>query len=116
MIYTSINKFDVAEFHDFVDTNNWISQILIAHFLAIQMILVPILDREWAGRIKTTPARMNIVWITSILEGTPYNLRHFLNWPTAIMEAVGDELAGKQNIIPRISILRKNEGFSKDLV
>lgn len=113
MIYAGINKLEVGEFNDFIDANNQISRILIGHFLAIQMILFPILDREWsAGRSKLAAGRMNVTWITSIAANTSQSLRHLLEWPLAIMEAVQDELDGKQSIVPKIEVLRKNKGLS----
>lgn len=103
-------------FRDFIDPENHTSRILIAHFLAIQLIMLPILDREWAGRTKNTPARMNLAWMTSIYESTPPYLQHLVEWPQAVAEAVRDELAGKQTNIPRIQILQKKAGCSKDVV
>ncbi|KAH6716696.1 hypothetical protein BKA61DRAFT_572772 [Leptodontidium sp. MPI-SDFR-AT-0119] len=115
-IYQSLNRMSNDLFRDFIDPENHTSRILIAHFLAIQLIMLPILDREWAGRTKNTPARMNLAWMTSIYESTPPYLQHLVEWPQAVAEAVRDELAGKQTNIPRIQILQKKAGCSKDVV
>ncbi|KAG4411950.1 hypothetical protein IFR04_014924 [Cadophora malorum] len=115
-IYQSLNRMSNDLFRDFIDPENAISRILIAHFLAIQLIMLPILDREWAGRTKNTPARMNLAWMTSIYESSPTHLRHLVEWPQAVAEAVRDELAGKQSNVPRVPILQKKAGFSRDVV
>lgn len=115
-IYQSLNRMSNDLFRDFIDPENAISRILIAHFLAIQLIMLPILDREWAGRTKNTPARMNLAWMTSIYESSPRHLRHLVEWPQAVAEAVRDELAGKQSNVPRVPILQKKAGFSRDVV
>lgn len=103
-------------FRDFVDDTNDISRLLIAHFLALQVIMLPILDREWSGRTTNTPARMNLHWMTSIHDSVLPHLQPLGEWPLAVAGAVRDELAGKQSNIPRIQILRKKEGFSKNVV
>lgn len=59
---------------------------------------------------------MNLSWMTSIYESMPQHLQALVEWPQAVADAVKDELAGKQTNIPRIQILRKKEGFNRDLV
>ncbi|CZR62609.1 uncharacterized protein PAC_12506 [Phialocephala subalpina] len=115
-IYQSINLLDNQAFTDFSDPTNTISRILIAHFFAIQLMMLPILDREWAGRTKTTPCRMNLDWVARINESLPAHMKHYVDWPTAVADAVLEELTGVHVTIPRISILRKKEGLSKDVV
>ncbi len=64
------NDFDVGEFYDFLDANNHVSKILQAHFLAIQVSMLPILDREWASRIKNTPTRsVGFIFVSYNLRG-----------------------------------------------
>ena len=54
--------------------------------------------------------------MTSIYESSPRHLRHLVEWPQAVAEAVRDELAGKQSNVPRVPILQKKAGFSRDVV
>ncbi|KAL2061575.1 hypothetical protein VTL71DRAFT_6952 [Oculimacula yallundae] len=113
-IYQSLNRMSSDLFHDFIDPENDVSRILIAHFLALQLIMLPILDREWAGRPKNTPARMNFEWMKTIYKSTPEGLRYLVEWPQAVAEAVKDELAGKQTNERRIPILPKQKGPKPD--
>lgn len=113
-IYQSINRMSNKLFMDFINPTSDPSRILIAHFLALQMIMLPILDREWAGRTKNTPARMNLDWVASIYRSVPEQLQGYVEWPQAIADAVRDELAGKQTTIPRIQILPKKLGGIRD--
>jgi len=103
------------EVEDFVDSSNQVSRILIAHFLAITMIVCPIIDREWAHRVRSTPLRTNLCWIDSIYEETQQHLRGYLAWPKAISQCVSEEMVDKKRPVSTISILRKNEGLSKGL-
>lgn len=115
-IYQTINLLDNQSFMDFSDPTNTVSRILVGHFFAIQLMLLPILDREWAGRTKTTPCRMNLDWVARINDSLPSGMRHYVAWPTAVADAVLEELSGVHVTIPRISILRKKEGLSRTVV
>ncbi len=69
------------------------------------MIMMPIVDREWEGRRRTTPAKGSIDWIRQLHEGLPENLKPFGRWPIAVANAVEDELKGVEGAVPRVSIL-----------
>lgn len=79
-------------------------------------MILPILDREWGGRTKTTPCRMNLDWVPRINDSLPPHMRYFMEWPTAVAAAVLEELTTVHVTIPRVSNLRKKEGLSKDVV
>ena len=116
MIYQAICQMENESFKDFSDPLNNISRILLAHFMGIQMLLAPILDREWAGRTKPTPCKMDLDWIATISAGLPAHMRCYVEWPLAVADAVLEELTGVQLAVPRIPILRKKEGFSRDII
>ena len=42
----------------------------------------------------------------------PPEKKNLTDWPRAIAESVDDELSGKQTQVPKISILRRKEGFN----
>ncbi|KUJ10463.1 uncharacterized protein LY89DRAFT_656240 [Mollisia scopiformis] len=115
-IYQAINLFDNQEFTDFSDPTNTISRILVGHFFAIQLMMLPILDREWGGRTKTTPCRMNLDWVARINDSIPSHMSYYLDWPTAVADAVLEELSGIHVTIPKLSILRKKIAPGKDVV
>lgn len=97
----------------FLDPSNVVVHLLIAHFLALQCIMAPILDREYGQRGRMTPLRYHLSWIDSILDLLPPNMKHLMEWPKAVADCVRDELNGKQAPVTRMSILRKKEGFSR---
>lgn len=100
------------DFNDFIKQSNVAGRILIAHFIAIQIMVSPIIDREWAGRNRSTPLRCNLSWVNFVEDELPANKRHFIDWPRAIAESVEEELQGKQSPVPKVSILRRKEGFN----
>jgi hypothetical protein len=100
---------DTQRITDFIDPCNHVARILISHFLAIQMVVSPITDREFSHRIRYTPVRSLLNWVNLIYDGCPPHLQRYMEWPKAINDSVETELLGKQGAIP---ILRKNEGYS----
>lgn len=115
-IYQAINLLDNQSFNDFFSPTNPISRILVGHFLAIQNMMLPILDREWAGRTKNTPCRMNPDWMNTINEGLPVHMRHFMEWPTTVAGAVSNEISTGHCTSPKVSKLRKKGGLKGDVM
>jgi hypothetical protein len=95
-------------FQEFIDPSDSIARLLIAHFLAIQIIVAPIIDREYAGRTRTQPARGHLDWLSMLYANCPLSLRKYLEWPMAVKDCVRDEIDGKEKLISTISILRKD--------
>lgn len=73
-------------------------------------MMLPILDREWGSRTKTTPGRMNLDWVDRINEALPAHMRRLMEWPTSVANAVLDEKSTGQVATPKISNLRKRKG------
>src|ERR1700710_3036764 len=103
-LYHGIIQMDTQRITDFIDPWNHVARILISHFLAIQMVVSPIIDRELSHRTRYTPLRSLLNWINLIYDGCPAHLRPYMEWPKAIKDAVGAELLGREGLIP---ILRK---------
>ena len=101
---------DKERLEDFIDPNNHVAQILISHFLALEMVMSLIIDREWAHRTRSTPVRSPLIWISNIYRDYPARLKNYLEWPKDIGNAVADELAGKLTNMPIIAILKNGEG------
>jgi hypothetical protein len=115
-LYKDLSNLDNVSFKDLTDPANQVSKILIAHFLAIQVVMLPIMAREWEGRTRTMPIRPSLEWISSISSSLPTHMRRYVEWPRAIADTVCDELAGKLPATSRRLVLRKNEGLSRDIV
>jgi hypothetical protein len=112
MVYQGILKMEPKTFQKFISHTNAIARILISHFLAIQMIVAPIIDREYNGRVRAMPAKGHLDWIDSLHKECPMHLKVYMEWPVAVKDCVGDELNGKERIVPTVSILRKKQGLS----
>jgi hypothetical protein len=80
----------------FSDLSNSVSQLLMAHFVATEIMMGPILGREWRGRIITTPMEGILQWLNGIYEEVPANLRRFLSWPAAVASLVKAEIRGEK--------------------
>lgn len=100
-------------FQEFIDPSNVVARLLIAHFLAIQIIVAPISDREYGGRVRVMPARGDLDWLSMLHRDCPQRLRKYLEWPMAVKDCLRDEIEGTEKLVPTISILRKKEGLCK---
>jgi hypothetical protein len=98
---------------DFLDPSNTVARILIGHFLAIELVVGPIVDREWSHRPRHTPIRAILNWIKSLYNECPIQLKAYLEWPVHICGCVEDELLGRKRAESTVSILRKNDGYSR---
>jgi len=104
----------MQEIGDFTNPSNHISRLLLAHFLALQMIVTPILNREWSHRSRPTPIVTGVQWVDTIHRDLRPDLQKHLEWPQYIAHRVSNELNG--SLTPTISILKKGEGLSKDII
>jgi hypothetical protein len=115
-LYKDLSMLDNVSFKDLTDPANHVSKILIAHFFAVQIVMLPILAREWEGRTRAMPIRPSLDWISSISSSLPTHMRRYVEWPKTIADTVCDELAGKLPATSKRLILRKNEGLSRDII
>lgn len=95
-------------FEEFMDPSNVVARILLAHFFALQLVVAPIINREWTGRKRSTPLRNHLDQIYYASKDVPDAFRRYLDWPLAITDAVKDELhSSNKTRGPSFSILRE---------
>jgi hypothetical protein len=87
---------DQSQFRLFSDLNNHVSHLLLAHFVACEIMMAPILGREWKGRVISMPMEGTLQWLHGMLDGIPANLRRFLSWPVGVTSRIKAELRGEQ--------------------
>lgn len=79
-LYNIPSRWTHDEFQCFVDPNNSVAQILLAHFIAIQAILTPILMLERVGFQGVDAPTAVLGWIEGIYHTVPLGLRHYVEW------------------------------------
>jgi hypothetical protein len=106
---------DTKTIQEFMDPSNVVARILITHFYALKLVAAPIVNQEWAGRKRSsTPLRHILDHIYQLRKDVPAAFRKYLDWPTAIADAVSDEAAGKTTLVPKVPILRMKEWASAE--
>ncbi|KAF2740861.1 hypothetical protein EJ04DRAFT_558826 [Polyplosphaeria fusca] len=80
LLYNVPSRWTHDEFQSFIDPNNSVAQILLAHFIAIQAILTPILVLERVGFQGVDAPTAILGWIEGIYKNVPSNLRHHVEW------------------------------------
>jgi hypothetical protein len=79
-----------AEFLDFIHPDNHIAQILLLHFLALQMLVIPLTRREWDNRAFNNPRLIMgpVRWGQRIFEALPVQKRAYVAWPMRVVNSV----------------------------
>lgn len=89
--------FDMShdQFNVFIDIHNTPSQLLMAHFICLQLLMVPLLVHEWPGRNDASKARTllgTVEWGEKIFARTPLSLNAYAEWPKMILGTVRREV------------------------
>jgi hypothetical protein len=84
MLYNTPSRWTHDEFQAFIDPNNSVAQILLAHFIAIQAILTPILYLERVGFNGVDAPTAVLGWIEGIYWNIPHAFRHHVEWPRQV--------------------------------
>jgi hypothetical protein len=79
-LYNVPSRWTHDEFQSFIDPNNNVAQILLAHFIAIQAILTPILVLERVGFQGVDAPTAVLGWIENIYKNVTPGLRHHVEW------------------------------------
>jgi hypothetical protein len=102
-------------FKSFLDPNNITAQLLLAYFVGIQLLMVPLAAYEWPERADSAKARVlygTIEWATGIFERLEETtLKEHLEWPKHIARIVVSELEGKEGVVGP-SVLRLDAPLS----
>lgn len=98
-VYATFFDMSHDQFGVFVDVHNLPAQLLMAHFIALQMLMVPLTLHEWPERSDVSRATvlLGIVeWADRIFERTPPAMGGYLEWPRGIMGMVRAEIEALQ--------------------
>lgn len=93
-------------FKTFLDPNNLVSQLLLAYFVGVQLLMVPLAAHEWPNR--SDPSRVRVLygtveWAEGIferLEDSEWNVH--LDWPRSIIATVVAEINGDVLHLPPV--------------
>jgi hypothetical protein len=89
--------FDMSheQFAVFVEPSNTPSQLLMAHFLALQLLLVPLAVcglEKMPEASKARTALGSVEWAEKIFEKTPVEMKVHMRWPMEVMAIVRREV------------------------
>jgi Fungal specific transcription factor domain len=94
-LYTTFFDMTHDQFNVFLDINNMPSQLLMAHFISLQMLMVPLVVHEWPQRSDASKAGVllgNVEWGDRIFERMPAEMTGYLQWPKEILDMVRKEI------------------------
>ncbi|KAL1797495.1 hypothetical protein ACET3X_004101 [Alternaria dauci] len=84
MLYNTPSQWTHEEFQAFINPSNSVAQILLAHFIAIQAILTPILYLERVDFQGVHAPTAVLGWIEETYWNIPYHMRHHVEWPRKV--------------------------------
>ncbi|KAF7511716.1 hypothetical protein GJ744_003879 [Endocarpon pusillum] len=94
-LYATIWDMSHDQFAVFVDPHNTAAQLLMAHFLAVQMLMVPLLVYEAPARREAGMARAllaSVEWGEKIWERAPEDMRPYLEWAREVFQTMRSEV------------------------
>ncbi|KIX03103.1 uncharacterized protein Z518_06653 [Rhinocladiella mackenziei CBS 650.93] len=93
-------------FKTFLDPNNLVSQLLLAYFVGIQLLMVPLAAHEWPNRADVSRVRVlygTIEWAEGIFERLESSeFKAHLDWPKSIVQTVVAEINGDVLQLPPV--------------
>jgi hypothetical protein len=84
VLYNTPSRWTHDEFQSFIDPRNVVAQILLAHFIAIQAILTPILMLERVGFQGIDAPTAVLGWVEGIYRNVPFELRQYVEFPRQV--------------------------------
>lgn len=96
------------EVQTFLDPENLVAQLLLAYFVGVQLLMVPLAMSEWQSRGDVSRVRVltgTIEWAQGIfekIESTTSELRRHLEWPKSIAQICTAEINGEMLHLPPV--------------
>lgn len=97
-LYNIPSRWSHDEFQSFIDPNNTVAQILLAHFIALQAVLTPILMLERIGFQGIDAPTSVLGWVDGIYRNVPAELRHYMEWPRQVTRYPMMRLYGQRHL------------------
>lgn len=72
-------------------------QILLAHFIAVLVMIYPIKAMEWDGRDLGKPNRITLFRLDGIIANVPVSMHELLRWPRTIAASAEPKLSVTQS-------------------
>ncbi|KAL9620150.1 MAG: hypothetical protein Q9160_005265 [Pyrenula sp. 1 TL-2023] len=79
-----------SQFSWFVDSTNVVAQLLLAHFVAIQLIMIPLTEREWPKRVDRHAMGIlgPVEWAEKIYDRCPDACKGYMEWAMTVVRTV----------------------------
>jgi hypothetical protein len=84
------------QFQLFSNPSSDVSRLLLAHFVTVELLLTPILGREWQGRLLSTPMDGMFDWLDLIYCQVAPEMRSYLDWPSGTVTIIKAEMSGER--------------------
>jgi hypothetical protein len=97
-LYNIPSRWTHDEFQSFIDPHNSVAQILLAHFIALQAVLTPILMLERVGFQGIDAPTSVLGWVDGIYKNVRPELRSYIEWPRQVTRYPMIRFYGQKNL------------------
>ncbi|KFY31808.1 hypothetical protein V493_00771 [Pseudogymnoascus sp. VKM F-4281 (FW-2241)] len=84
-IYSVVGELSDANFAAFSDPGNTIGQILLAHFMALEIVLLPMIEREYDTTFTKNQLINRCSWFDMIEKSVPPEFQLLIRWPAEVI-------------------------------
>lgn len=103
------------EFQDFINPDNEVGQLLQAHFIAVQLLLVPITINELGPRRPEALSYGHSGWLNVILGKIPRHMVKYYAWPLSASKLLQEGSFYQELILGSRTMSPEPEGTSKTI-
>jgi hypothetical protein len=101
---------DQPKFQEFTLPGNAVGQVLLAHFLALELVMATKIDYEWTKHRKGGSKYQCVVqWVLRIRDEMPSSMQEFIAWPANISTIVLEEMKGERPPSPWFQGITRKE-------
>lgn len=91
-LYGWPGRWSQESFQAFISPDNRVAQVLLAHFLVIQVVLGPILIYERLGCEQVFAPSAMLTWLDNIQKTVGDAFQPYLEWPMAVVEWISNKV------------------------
>lgn len=90
-MYNVIGMLSDTKFTEFASPYNTIGLILISHFMALEVVLLPLLERQYENSFPRNQLLSRFGWFDTIEKSLAPELQRFVQWPARVLKQACEE-------------------------
>jgi len=80
------------DFHTLINPTDSTSQLLLGHFMTLQILMQTVVAFTWSDRDTSPPPTIFISWLNTIYASLDSSIKRYFTWPMAMLQKWQDAL------------------------